>query len=76
VLTDFRVTVANERGRSLFLQCIMYRRRFTIDYLCVLLVGDGVIRRPRLGKNVTAATNTGATLDKLLDASFSMRSVP
>jgi hypothetical protein len=48
---------------------------FTIDYLCVLLVGDGVIRRQRLGKDVTAVTNTDASLEELLDASFSMRSV-
>jgi hypothetical protein len=27
------------------------------------------------GKNVTAATNTQATIEELLDASFSMRSV-
>jgi hypothetical protein len=33
----------------------MYRRKFTIDYFCVLLVGDGVKRRPRrrkLGKSI------------------------
>jgi hypothetical protein len=29
----------------------------------------------RLGKNVTAATNTHATIEELLDASFSIRSL-
>jgi hypothetical protein len=31
--------------------------------------------RQGLGKNVTAATNTHATIEELLDASFFMRSV-
>jgi hypothetical protein len=31
--------------------------------------------RQRLGKNDTAATNTYITIEELLDASFSMRSV-
>jgi hypothetical protein len=30
----------------------------------------------RLGKNVTAATNTHDTIEELLDGSFSMRPVP
>jgi hypothetical protein len=34
-----------------------------------------VIARQRLGKNVSAATNTHTTTEDLLDASFSMRSV-
>jgi hypothetical protein len=33
------------------------------------------IARQRIGKNVTVATNTHATIEELLDASFSMRSV-
>jgi hypothetical protein len=33
------------------------------------------IARQRLGKNVTAAINTHATIEELLDASFSMQSV-
>jgi hypothetical protein len=33
------------------------------------------VARQRLGKNVTAATNTHAKINELLDASFSMRSV-
>jgi hypothetical protein len=33
------------------------------------------VARQRLGKNVTAATNTHATIEELLDASFSMQSV-
>jgi hypothetical protein len=34
-----------------------------------------IVARQRLGKKVTAATNTNATIEKLLDVSFSMRSV-
>jgi hypothetical protein len=34
-----------------------------------------IVARQRLGKNSTAATNTHATIEELLDASFSMRSV-
>jgi hypothetical protein len=34
-----------------------------------------IVARQRLGKNVTVATNTHATLEELLGASFSMRSV-
>jgi hypothetical protein len=40
-----------------------------------LYVYPPIVIRQRLGKNVTAATNKNATLDKLLDESFSMRSV-
>jgi hypothetical protein len=39
-------------------------------YLCPLTVA-----RQRLGENVTAATNTRAKIEKLLDVPFSMRSV-
>jgi hypothetical protein len=31
-----------------------------------------IVARQRLGRNVTAVTNTHATLEELLDASFSM----
>jgi hypothetical protein len=31
-----------------------------------------IVARLRLGRNVTAVTNTHATIEKLLDASFSM----
>jgi hypothetical protein len=31
-----------------------------------------IVARQRLGRNVTAVTNTHATIEKLLDASFSM----
>jgi hypothetical protein len=31
-----------------------------------------VVAKQRLGRNVTAATNTHATIEELLDASFSM----
>jgi hypothetical protein len=34
-----------------------------------------IVARQRLGKHVPAATNTQATIEVLLDASFSMRSV-
>jgi hypothetical protein len=34
-----------------------------------------IVARQRLGKNVTAAMQTHATLEELLDAPFSMRSV-
>jgi hypothetical protein len=34
-----------------------------------------IVARQRLGKNVTAATNTHAKIEELLDASFSMRSM-
>jgi hypothetical protein len=34
-----------------------------------------IVARQRLSKEVTAATNTSATIEELLDASFSMRSV-
>jgi hypothetical protein len=41
-------------------------------YLYVYLI---TVSMQRLGKNVTAATNTLAIREELLDASFSMRSV-
>jgi hypothetical protein len=34
------------------------------------------IARQRLGKNVTETTSTNAKIEELLDANFSMRSVP
>jgi hypothetical protein len=34
-----------------------------------------IVARQRLGKNVTAATNTHETIEELLDVSFSIRSV-
>jgi hypothetical protein len=34
-----------------------------------------IVARQRLGKDVTAATNTHATIEEMLDASFSTRSV-
>jgi hypothetical protein len=34
-----------------------------------------IVPRQGLGENITAATNTHATIEELLDASFSMRSV-
>jgi hypothetical protein len=40
-----------------------------------LYVYPPVVDKQRLGKNVTAATNTDATIEELLDASFSLRSL-
>jgi hypothetical protein len=40
-----------------------------------LYVYPPIVARQRLGKNVTAATNTYGTIKKLLDESFSMMSV-
>jgi hypothetical protein len=40
-----------------------------------LYVYPTIVARKRLGKNATVATNTHATLEELLDALFSMRSV-
>jgi hypothetical protein len=34
-----------------------------------------IVTRERLGKNVTVATNTHATIEEMLDASFCVRSV-
>jgi hypothetical protein len=43
--------------------------------LCVYVCIPPIVARRRLDKNVTAATNTHATIEELLDASFSMLSV-
>jgi hypothetical protein len=40
-----------------------------------LYVYPPIVARQQLGKNVTAATNTHATIGELLNASFYMRSV-
>jgi hypothetical protein len=40
-----------------------------------LYVYPPIVARQRLGKNVTATTNTQVTIDELLDSSFSMGSV-
>jgi hypothetical protein len=42
--------------------------------LC-LYVYHSLVARQRLGKNFTTATNTQATIEELLDASFPMKSV-
>jgi hypothetical protein len=42
--------------------------------VCLYLY-PAIVARQRLGKNITAATNTHATIEELLDASFSMLSV-
>jgi hypothetical protein len=43
------------------------------SYQSVLLCLSLIVARQRLGKNVTAATNTHAKIEELLDASFSIR---
>jgi hypothetical protein len=40
-----------------------------------LYVYPSIVARQRLGKNVTAATNTRERVEDLLDASFSIQSV-
>jgi hypothetical protein len=44
------------------------------QYVC-LHVYPPIVARQLLGKNVTATTNTHATIEELLDASFYMRSL-
>jgi hypothetical protein len=39
---------------------------------CSVCVYPPIVARQRLGRNVTAVTNTHATIEELLDASFSM----
>jgi hypothetical protein len=41
-----------------------------------LYVYPSIFARQRLGENIIAATNTHTTIEELLDAPFSMRSVP
>jgi hypothetical protein len=51
--------------------------------VCIPLIADRrrlgknppIVARKRLGRNVTAVTNTHATIEELLDASFSVRPV-
>jgi hypothetical protein len=40
-----------------------------------LYVYPPIVARQRLGRNVTQTTNTHATIEEILDESFSMRSV-
>jgi hypothetical protein len=40
--------------------------------VCLYVYPPHIVARQRLGKNVTAGTNTHATIEELLDASFSM----
>jgi hypothetical protein len=49
--------------------------RVEVSSVCVFVFYSSVVARQRLGKNVTAATNTHATIEELLNASFSMRSM-
>jgi hypothetical protein len=44
------------------------------QYVCLYVYPPNVARQ-RLGKHVTAATNTYATIKEILDASFPLRSV-
>jgi hypothetical protein len=43
--------------------------------VCVCLCIPPIVATQRLGKYVSAATNTHATIEELLDAMFSMRPV-
>jgi hypothetical protein len=49
---------------------------YKITFLSLYVWGGSVypltVARQRLGRNVTAVTNAHATIDELLDASFSM----
>jgi hypothetical protein len=40
--------------------------------VCTRICVSPIVARQRLGRNVTAVTNTHATIEELLDASFSM----
>jgi hypothetical protein len=40
--------------------------------VCACLCIPPIVARQRLGRNVTAVTNTNATIEELLDASFSV----
>jgi hypothetical protein len=67
---------------ELILVCVMVLKPISTAYLrnpshqsVCLNVYPPIVSRQRLGKNVTAAMNTHATIAELLGASFSMRSV-
>jgi hypothetical protein len=51
-----------------------YLRRIEVESLATLekVRPVSIVARQRLGRNVTAVTNTHATIEELLDASFSM----
>jgi hypothetical protein len=40
------------------------------------LLGDGMVAKQQIGKHVSAATNTQTIIGELLDASYSILSVP
>jgi hypothetical protein len=63
------VTVLSLGGRPL------WREDGSVVYQSVSEYISPVVARQWFGKNVTAATNTHARVDKLLDASFPMRSL-
>jgi hypothetical protein len=47
----------------------------SLPSVCVYMCIPPIVARQRLGKHVTASTNTHVTIDELLYASFSMRTV-
>jgi hypothetical protein len=46
----------------------------SLPSVCVFVCSPPIVARQRVGKDVTAATNTHPTIQELLDASFYMRS--
>jgi hypothetical protein len=61
-------TMAAERISTAYLKTSFHQSVCLYVYL-------PIVARQRLGKSVTAATNTHATVEELLDATLSMRSV-
>jgi hypothetical protein len=60
-------------GTCAHLNCVLHK---SFPLVCVSVwVSPPIVARQRPGKNVTAATNTQATIEELLDSSFPMRSV-
>jgi hypothetical protein len=53
---------------------VVYYTSPSYQFVC-LYVYHSIVARQWLGKNITAATNTHATIEELLDALFSMGSM-
>jgi hypothetical protein len=70
------LTVQSRENAIISLLPLFWKKKdaYEIIWLCVRVVFPDVVRQ-RLGKHVSAATNTQATIEELLDAAFSMRSV-
>jgi hypothetical protein len=72
-LINFRIpepVFMEPQGTSVHLNCVL--QKYLPSVFVSIYVSPSVTRKV-LGKNFTAATNTHATIDELLDASFSMR---